>query len=177
MLESPRTATLLKRDFNTGFVLWILWIIQKHLFCVEDLWTTGSQTPVCASLRTPLFTEHLQRLLLTVTGFQPATLLKKRLQQRRFSVNFAKFIGTSFDWTPLGDCFLCLSVNLEKFLRSPFLQTASGKLLISCTSYRISTTRHNKKSFTSAFQASYTKTRRSYSKVFLYLKSLKIICE
>ena len=29
--------------------------------------------------KTPLFTEHLQRLLLTVSGFQPATLLKKRL--------------------------------------------------------------------------------------------------
>ena len=177
MLQAPRTATLLKRDFNTGFVQWILWIIQKHLFCVEGLWTTGSETAVCASLRTPLFTEHLQRLLLTVSGFQPATLLKKGLQQRRFSVNFAKFIGTSFDWTPLGDCFLCLSVNLEKFLISPFLQSASGKLLVSCTSYRIWTTRHNKKSFTSAFQASYTKTRRSYSKVFIYLKSLKIICE
>ena len=54
----------------------------------------------CAFLRTPLFTEHLQWLLLTVSGFQPATLLKKRLQQKRFSVSFAKFLRTSFDRTP-----------------------------------------------------------------------------
>ena len=32
-----RTAALLKRDSNTGLLLWILLIIQKHVFCVEDL--------------------------------------------------------------------------------------------------------------------------------------------
>ena len=37
-------------------------------------------------LKTPLFTEHLHWLLLTVSSFQPATLLKKRLRQRCFSV-------------------------------------------------------------------------------------------
>ena len=83
-LQGPRTSTLLKREFNTGFFQWILWIIQKHLFCVEDLWTAGSETPVCPFLRTSFFTEHLQWLLLSVSGFQPATLLKKRLQQRHF---------------------------------------------------------------------------------------------
>ena len=34
-----------------------------------------------------------------------------------------------------------------------------------------------RKYFTSAFQAFYTRRRRSYSKVFMYLKFLKIICE
>ena len=41
-----KTAALLKRDSNTGLLLWILLIIQKHVFCVEDLWTAGSETPV-----------------------------------------------------------------------------------------------------------------------------------
>ena len=40
-----------------------------------------------------------------------ATLLKKRLRQRCLSVNFAKFLRTSFDRTPPDDCLLCLSVN------------------------------------------------------------------
>ena len=39
---------------------------------------------------------HLQWLLFKVSGFQPATLLKKRLRQRSFSVNSAKFLKTSF---------------------------------------------------------------------------------
>ena len=50
-----------------------------------------------------------------------------------FSVNFAKFLKTSFD------CFLCLSVNFEKLFRSP--QSTFGKHLISGTSCWISTTR------------------------------------
>ena len=89
-LQVLRTAALLKRDSNTGFLLWILWIIQKHLFCVEDLWTAGSETPVCLFKNT-FFTEHLQWLVLAVSGFQPAALLKKELLQRRFSVIFANF--------------------------------------------------------------------------------------
>ena len=48
MLQVLRTTTLLKGDFNTGFFLWILWIIQKHFFSIwiffhEHLRTTGLQ--------------------------------------------------------------------------------------------------------------------------------------
>ena len=42
-------------------------------------------------LRTPYFTEHLQWLLLAVSGFQPANLLKKDSGKDAFSMNFAKF--------------------------------------------------------------------------------------
>ena len=46
-------------------------------------------------LRTPCFTEyHLPWLLLKVSSFQPATLLKKRLRQRCFFVNFSRFLRT-----------------------------------------------------------------------------------
>ena len=48
-----------------------------------------------AILKTPCFTEHLLWLLLEV-GFHPASLLKKRLRQRCFSVNLAKFLRTFF---------------------------------------------------------------------------------
>ena len=47
-------------------------------------------------LRAHCFTEHLQWLLLEVSGVQPATLLKKRRLQRCFYVNFAKFLRVSF---------------------------------------------------------------------------------
>ena len=102
-------------------------------------------------LRPPRFTYYLQRLLLPVSGFQPATLLKRRLRQKCFSMNFAKLLRTSFDRTPPDDCFLCLSENFEKFFRTPLLQSTSRKLLISCTSCRISTTRYSKKLFHNCF--------------------------
>ena len=72
-------------------------------------------------LRTPNFTEHLQWLILTVSGFQPATLLKKNFRQRCFFENFAKFLRTSFDRTPPDDYFVNLSVNFWKFFRTPLL--------------------------------------------------------
>ena len=82
----------------------------------------------CAVLRPPFFTEHHKRLILAVSGFQPTTLLKKRLRQRCFSVNFAKFL-TFFNRTPPDDCFL--------LFRSSVLQSTSGKPLISYTSSTI----------------------------------------
>ena len=72
-------------------------------------------------LRTPCFTDHLPWLLLTVSGFQSATLLRERPWQRCFSVNFAIFLRISFDRKPLDDCFLCSFVSFEKFFRIPLL--------------------------------------------------------
>ena len=48
--------------------------------------------------RLPYFTEYLQWLLLTVSDFQPTTLLKKRFPQNCFSLNFAKFWTEHFRW-------------------------------------------------------------------------------
>ena len=44
---------------------------------------------------------------------------KRNSDKLVFSVNFAKFLSISFDRTSLDDCFLCLSVNFEKFFRTP----------------------------------------------------------
>ena len=92
----------------------------KKTYFVEDLWTASSETPAPLSKNTPSFTEHLQWLILTFSGFQPATLLKKRLRHRCFSLDFAKFLRTSSDRTPPDDFFSCLSVNFEKLFRWPF---------------------------------------------------------
>ena len=83
----------------------------------------------CAFLRTPFLTEHFRWLLLTVSGFQPAALLKKELQQRRFSVRFAKFLRTSFYRTPPDDCFLCLPVTLGSFSDHLFFRAPLGNSL------------------------------------------------
>ena len=89
---------------------------QEHLFCKGSM-NGCSETLARLFKNTPSITEHLQCLILTFLGFQPATLLKKRLRHRRFSVNFAKILRTSSDRTPPDDCFLCSSVNFEKLFR------------------------------------------------------------
>ena len=52
------------------------------------------------------------------TGLRPATLLKKRLWQR------------------------CLPVNFAKFLRTPFLQSTSGRLLLEKLKIQVRRTSH-----------------------------------
>ena len=69
--------------------------------------------------------------------FRPAAFFKKGLQQRRFSVRFAKILRTSFYKTPPNDCLLCLPVILRSFSDHPFFQRPSGKQFISFPSCRI----------------------------------------
>ena len=83
----------------------------------------------CAFLVTSFLTEHFQWLRLTVSGFQPAALLKKGLLQRRFSARFAKFLKTSFYRTPPDDCFLCLTVILRSFSDHLFFRVTLGNSL------------------------------------------------
>ena len=126
-LQALRTATLLKRDSNTGILLWILWIIQKHLFCVED-GTAGSETPV-RLFKNTFFNRTFSVAASESFRFPPAAFLKKGLQQRRFSVRFAKFLRTSFYRTLPDDCFLCLPVILRSFSDHLFFRAPLGNSL------------------------------------------------
>ena len=146
-VQAVRLATLLKRHPRTGVSE-----TAVRRFSTKQVFLNNSQNLREAFLKIPFLTKHLHWLLLTVSRFQPAALLKKRLGQK------------------------CLFVNFEKFFRSPLLYTTSGKLLISFTSCRISTTTYSKQVFHMCFQAFYTR-RSSYSKAFMYSKSLQIICE
>ena len=124
-------------------------------------------------LRTTFLTDCLWWLLL-----QPATLLKKRFPQKSFSVNLAKFLRTSFDRALPDECFLSLSVIFKKFFRTFLLHNTSEKLLISCTSCSISSSRYSEELFHRCYSSIvYNNTRSSHLKAFIYLKSLKIICE
>ena len=111
-------------------------------------------------LGTPYFTEHLQWLFLTIWCFQPATLLKKRFPQRCFSVNFAKFLRTSFNRTPPDDCFLSLFVNLRSFSEHLFYRAPLRNCLFHVQVSEFQPADTVKKYFTGAFQAFYTRVRR-----------------
>ena len=119
-------------------------------------------------LRTPYFTEYLQWLFLTISGFQPATLLKKKFPQRCFSMKFAKFLRTSFDRTPPDDCFISLSVNFKKFFRTSLLQITFGKVLIFCLSCRILISRYSEKLFHRCFPSiSYKSEQQPFENAYL----------
>ena len=129
-VAGPQNCNFIKKRLQHRFFVVNFENYSKTpIFCVEDLWTAGSEKPV-RLLRTLFFTEHLQWLLLTVPVFQPTALLKKGLQQRCFSVRFAKFLRTSFYWTPPDDCFLCLPVILRSFSDHLFYRAPLGNCLI-----------------------------------------------
>ena len=100
-------------------------------------------------------------------------LLKKRFPQRCFSVNFTKFLRTSFDRTSRDNCFLSLFLNFSEHL---FYKAPLRNCLFHVQVAVFQAADAVKNSFTGAIQAFYTRTRNSHSKAFIYLKFLKIIC-
>ena len=73
--------------------------------------------------------------------------------------------------------FLCLSENFEKYLRTLFYKEPLGNCLFHLQAGEFQLAHTVKKYFASVFQAFYTARKSSYSKAFIYLKSLKIICD
>ena len=100
--------------------------------------------------------------------FPAGTLSKKRHRQGCFSVNFAKFLRTSLDRTPLGECFLCLSVNFEKFSEHLFYRALLGNYLFNVQVAEFQRPDTVKNYFAGAFQAIHTRTRTSHSKEFIH---------
>ena len=96
--------------------------------CVEYVWTTGSETLV-RLFKNTFFNRTFPMAASDSFRFPPAALLRNGLQQRRFSVRFAKFLGTSFYRTPPDDCFLCLPVLLRRFSDRVFFTAPPGNSL------------------------------------------------
>ena len=129
-LQVFRNVTLLKRYSNTGFLLWILWIIQEHLFC-RWLWRAGTETPVRLFKNTFFYRASPVAASDDSFRFPACNFTKKltpdsRLQlyltpEKTLFCEFSKIFKNIFCQTPPDDCFLFLSVNFEKFSRSPLL--------------------------------------------------------
>ena len=110
--------------------------------------------------------------------FPDYNFIKKETPEKIFSCEFCKISKTifSFDGIPPDDCLFCLSANFEKFFRTLLLSSTSGKLLfyVQVAEFQSDIVKNY---FTGAFQAFYARSRSSHSKVFIYLKSQKIVCE
>ena len=72
----------------------------------------------CSFIRTSFFTEHLQWLLLTVSGFSLQLYYLKETLAEMFICEFCKFFNRNL---PTEHIRMTASVNSEKFSRSHFL--------------------------------------------------------
>ena len=111
--------------------------------------------------------------------FPDWNFIKKETPEKIFFCEFCKIFKNiiPFDRTPLDDCFLRLSVNFEAFFRTPLLKSTSGKLLFYVKVADFQPPNTVKNYFKGAFQAFYTRWRSSHSNEFIYLISLKTVCE
>ena len=80
----------------------------------------------------------------------------------------------SFDRTPQDDCFLCLSVNFEKFFRTPLSQSTSGKLLFHVQVAEFQPPNTVKKLLHRCFSSIFYKIEKQLFEG-VYLKSLKAV--
>ena len=98
--QAPRNGTLLQRDSNTVFSSEICEVFKNTLFC----WPS----PVAAS---------------DSFKFPACNFVKNESPAKMFFYKFCKISKNtfSFDRTPPDDCFLCLSLNFEKFFRTLIL--------------------------------------------------------
>ena len=117
-LQALRTATLLIRDSSTGFLLWILWIIQKYLFCVENLWTAGFETSVRLFKNT--FFYRISPVAASDSFRFPAwSFIKKETPARTFFCEFCQIFWKIVLQNTSGWLFLVFTWNFEKFFWAP----------------------------------------------------------
>ena len=150
-----RTPTLSKRYSSTGFSSEICEIF-KNTLCYRTFPTAASDS----------------------FKFPARNFTVKETPERCISVNFAKFLRTSFDRVPPNDCFLCLYVNFEKFFRISFWEHL-WQTVYFMNKFQNFNHKVQQKTILQVllFQAFYTRAKSSHLKMFVYLKSLKVICE
>ena len=117
-LQTLRTATLIKRDSNTGILLWILSIVQKPLFCVEDVWTVGSETPV-RLFKNSFFNKTFPVAASDSFRFPACSFIKKGTPVKTFFCEICEIFKNIFLQNTSGWLLPVFTCNFEKFFRSP----------------------------------------------------------
>ena len=86
-------------------------ILSKHACLKRKLFIKNYPSYVSRAMRKAIMKRSSLEKKYLKKEPRPATLLKKSLKHRRFSLNFAKFYEHLFCRTPLGDCFCILENN------------------------------------------------------------------
>ena len=167
-LQALRTATLLKRDSNTGNLLRILWIVQKHLFCVEDVWTAGSETPV-RLFKNTFFNRTFPVAASDSFRFPACNFIKKETPAKMFICEFCKIFKNIFRQKHLRMTASCVYLwILRSFSDHLFYRAPLGNCLFHLQVAEFKTPHTVKKYFASAVQAFYTGRGSSCSNAFMY---------
>ena len=116
----PRTATLLKETPSQVFSMKFAKFLRK----------------LC-------FKKHLKWLLQTVSDFASCSFIKKETPAKIFFCEFCKNFKNifSFDRTTPDGCFLCLTVNFEKF----FYRVPLGNCLFDVQDAKVTICKFSKK--------------------------------
>ena len=110
-------------------------------------------------------------------SFLVCKFIKKGIPAKMFFCEFCKFFKNIFWQSSSAWLLLVYLWTLKSFSNDLFYRASLGNWLFHVQVAEFQPPPTVKKYFTSAFQALYTKTSSSYSKVFIYLKSPKIISE
>ena len=171
-LQALRTAALLKKESNTGFLLWTLWIIQEHLFCVEDLSTAGSETPV-RLFKNTFFYRTSPVAASDSFRFPACNFIKKETPAKMFICEFCKIFKNIF-WQNTSGWLLLLFIweCLRSFSECLFYRAPLGNCL-----FHVQVAEFQPPDTIKSISQVLFKRRHNYSEAFIYLKSIKIICK
>ena len=113
-VAGPQNFNFVKKRLHHRFTSGEFSELFKSTYFAEDLWTAGSGTSVLLYEKS-FFKELLQWLLLTVSGFQTATLFFKRDSGK----DVCLWILQNFqEYLPTEHIRMTASVNFEKLFRS-----------------------------------------------------------
>ena len=101
---------------------------RKHLFCVEDVCTAGSETPVCLFKNT-FFNRTSPVATSDSFPFPACSFIKKRPPEKMLFCEICNIFRTSFYRTPPDDSFLCLPLILRSFSDHLFFGAPLGNSL------------------------------------------------
>ena len=114
IVAGPQNFNFVKKRLHHRFTSREFSELFKSTYFAEDLWTAGSETSVLLYEKSFL-KELLQWLLLTVSGFQTATLFFKRDSGK----DVCLWILQNFqEYLPTEHIRMTASVNFEKLFRS-----------------------------------------------------------
>ena len=120
-MQALRNAILLKRNSNTGILLWVLWIVQKHLFCVEDIWTADSKTPA-GLFKNTFFNRAIPVAASDSFRFPACSFIKKGTPAKTFLCEICKIFKNIFLKNTSGWLLLLFTCNFEKFCGLPIFR-------------------------------------------------------
>ena len=105
-----------------------MWIVQKHLFCVEDVWTADSETPV-RLFKNIFFNRTFPVAASDIFRFPACSSIKKATPAKTCLCEICKIFKKIFLQNTSGWLLLVSICNFEKFSDHLFFRAPLGNSL------------------------------------------------